>query len=100
MKCERCGKKIDSVMVNKFIFEGVDGFFNIPIIEANDNAVYVETDSNWTGYELTEEEMINTIICPQCLEYPFNDKEIQVHDVVQIVMFESEDFQEDKEEVE
>ncbi len=46
-----------------------------------------ETTQNWTGYELTEEEMIDGIRCPICGEFPFKHKEVQVYDVVRVVCF-------------
>lgn len=87
MKCEKCGKKIDSLLVNVFRRDGSDAFDKHYVFECENNAAYVETTQNWTGYELTEEEMLETIICPNCHQFPFKSKEIQVYDVVRIVCF-------------
>ena len=42
---------------------------------------------HWTGYEVSEEEMLDTIVCPHCKQFPFQSKEIQVYDVVRVVCF-------------
>ncbi len=91
MKCEKCGKEITHISTNKFAFDGSDYNDTIGIEEdENYNAVIMETDRNWTGYELTEEEMKERICCPYCNQFPFGSNEIQVFDVVRIVCFKSE----------
>lgn len=50
-----------------------------------------ETTQNWTGYDLSEEEMLETITCPHCKQFPFKSKEIQVYDVVRVVCFKAEE---------
>lgn len=87
MKCEKCGQEIDCLLVDVFRWDGSDDFDKHPVFECEENAVYIETNQNWTGYEQTEEEMLETIICPHCKQFPFKDKEIQVYEVVRIVCF-------------
>lgn len=79
MKCEKCGKHITTVKINKFQRDGGDAYFQVPIEEyKNSIAISFDTDQNWSGYNLTEEEQAETILCPCCGEFPFKDKEIQV----------------------
>lgn len=87
MKCEKCGNEIDSLLVDVFRYNGSDDFDKYPVCECEEDAVYIETTQNWTGYELTEEEMLDTIVCPHCNQFPFKSTEIQVYDVVRIVCF-------------
>lgn len=87
MKCEKCGKEISFLNVNHFNHDGSDSYLSITFEEVPDNAVLIETNKNWTGYDLSEEEMIETIQCPYCHEYPFKNTEIQVEEVVRLVMF-------------
>ena len=87
MKCEKCGKEIESLEVNVFNYDGSDRYYGIPVAECEQNAVYVDADHNWTGYELTDEERLDTIRCPRCKQFPFENTEMQVHDVVRVVCF-------------
>ena len=87
MKCEKCGCNLPYVRVNEFQRDGTDIFWDLPISEAKQDAAVVETNPNWCGYELTEEEMLDTIQCPKCKQFPFENTEIQVYDIVRIVMF-------------
>ena len=91
MKCEKCGKEIDSVVVRFFDRDGSDYETAVPLQECEENAVYIDIDYNWTGYELTEEEQRERILCPQCKQFPFKCEEIQIHEIVRAVMF-KEDF--------
>lgn len=89
MKCEKCGAEINKLDINMFDYDGSDYRCNIDIAgEDNETgAVWFETDCNWTGYELTEEEMMEDIKCPNCGDFPFNHKEVQVYDVVRVICF-------------
>lgn len=87
MKCEMCGKDIDHLSVDCFTYEGADRPVDYYINECENNAVYIDTTANWTGYELSDEERAETIECPHCGKFPFKEKEIQVYDIVRVVMF-------------
>lgn len=87
MICEKCGKEIDTVMVNEFDRDGSDGWYRTAIEECEQDAVVIDTDKTWTGYELSEEEMTETITCPHCGQFPFESKEVQVYEIVRIVCF-------------
>ena len=87
MKCEKCGQEINTLLVDVFQRDGSDDFDEHPVFECEENAAYIETTPNWTGYELSEEEMIDTIACPHCKQFPFQSKEVQVYDVVRVVCF-------------
>lgn len=89
MNCNKCGKVMDFVLVNFFDREGDDSYTPCEFTECNGGAVELDVDNNWTGYELTEEEQMETILCPHCRKFPF-EKEIQVYDIVRVVMFGSE----------
>ena len=87
MRCEKCGKEINTLLINRFNFEGSDSYCIYPITEYEENAVTVDTDHNWTGDELTEEEQKDTIKCPYCNQFPFVSEEIQVEEIVRIICF-------------
>lgn len=93
IKCEKCGKEIDHVVVDFFDRYGSDDYEMIPIFECDTNAAYIDLDSSWTGYDLTEEEQRETIQCPHCKQFPFKYEEVQVHEIVRAVMFRQEDNQ-------
>lgn len=63
------------------------GLQEIQIEECEEDAVFFETDQNWTGYELSEDEMNDGIRCPKCGKNPFKNQEIQIYDVVRVVKF-------------
>ena len=87
MKCEKCGKEIGCLLVDTFLRDGSDTDIEQPIDECVNDASYIETTQNWTGYDLSEEQMLETITCPHCKQFPFKSTEIQVYDVVQVVCF-------------
>lgn len=90
MKCEKCGKEIDYLSIDTFNWDGSDSFETLPITGDRDVAVYVDVDQNWRGYELPKEKMMETIICPNCGQFPFENKEIQVYDIIRVVLFKKE----------
>lgn len=90
MKCEKCGKEIDHVKISMFERDGSDIDMFIDVLEDDFGSVIIETNQNWCGYELTEEEQMEDIKCPHCNEFPFKQKEVQVYDVVKVVCFKSE----------
>jgi len=89
VKCEKCGKEMSYLLVDKFNHDGSDSFLKYSYNRIK-GCVSIVTDRNWTGYELSEEEMLETIVCPHCGKYPFQSKEIHVYDEVEIVMFPKE----------
>lgn len=86
VKCEKCGKEMPYLLVNEFNYSGSDSFLRYSYNRI-EGCVSIVTFRNWTGYELSEEEMLETIVCPHCGKYPFQSKEIHVYDEVEIVMF-------------
>ena len=92
MRCVKCGKEIHSVLLNVFDYDGSDKLNEEDIEEIEYcDAVYISTYRNWTGYELSEEEQRETILCPHCEQFPFKSDEIGVHDKVEIVCFKGEE---------
>lgn len=90
-KCGHCGKDINHVMVNFFNHEGQDSFIPCEFSEYENNAIELDVDHNWTGDELTDEEAKETIVCPYCGKFPFDEKEeLQVYEIVRLVMFRKE----------
>lgn len=91
MNCEKCGAKITSIKTSRFSFDGSD-YDTVLKIEEDDhfNAVVMETDREWTGYELSEREIRERLLCPYCNQFPFKNDEVQVYDVVRIVCFKQE----------
>lgn len=90
MICEKCGKQIDNLLIDTFLRDGSD-IDESPYIEENKTAVWFETTQNWTGYELTEEEQREHILCPYCKKFPFKHREVQVFNVVRVVCFKTEE---------
>lgn len=91
IKCKCCGREINYVNVDLFDIQGSDSFERLPLYECDDNAIYIEPGQIWTGHELSEEEQIDTIKCPYCNKFPFNEKDIQVEDIVRVVMFKDDE---------
>ena len=92
IKCEKCGREICHIITNCFQYDGSDIDFRFPLTEhPSTKAISFDANSNWCGYELTEEEQREHILCPYCKQYPFKDKEIQVYNIVQVVMFKEND---------
>lgn len=97
VRCKNCGRMIDRVVMSDFLRDGTDMDNEYPLIgnkehafvEVPQDAVCIETDRNWTGYELTEGEMAEDIRCPACGKFPFYKNEVQVYDVVRVVCFKS-----------
>lgn len=87
MKCEKCGQEISNLLVDVFRYDGSDAFDEHPVFECEENAAYIETTPNWTGYEQSEEEMLDTVVCPHCKKFPFKNTEMQIYDVVRVVCF-------------
>lgn len=87
VKCEKCGKEIDHIVTNCFNYDGSDSDGKFMIEEHDDNAVVFNIGTNWTGYELTEEEQMESIRCPFCGAFPFKHKEVQTYSFVEVVMF-------------
>lgn len=90
MRCEKCGKEIDYLLVNVFQCDGSDRYEKYIPAECDQNAVYLDLDSSWTGYDLTEKEQRKTILCPYCKTWPFENKEVQQHKFVRVVGFKKE----------
>ena len=87
MKCEKCGKEIDGILVDEFLLDGSDTDIEYPFAEVPENAVVIDVNRNWTGYELSEEERLDTIRCPHCKQFPFVCEEIQEEETVRLVLF-------------
>ena len=87
MKCEKCGHELSTLSVDMFNYDGSNRFVDYTFREEGENAVIVETPRNWVGYELLEPEMHETIRCPNCGKFPFENTEVQGCDVVRLVMF-------------
>lgn len=88
LKCKKCGAEIKEIRANVFNYDGSDSFRTFSVKQVPYNAVVFETDINWTGYELTDEERKDTIECPYCHKYPFDDKtEIQTYEILRVVCF-------------
>ncbi len=91
MICEKCGKEINNVLVLRFNYDGSDNWRKVEIIETEEaEAVVMDLDHNWTGYELTEEEQMETIQCPHCEQFPFKHEEVQCYEIVRVVCFKTD----------
>lgn len=85
--CEKCGRELAEISIDMFAEDGSDGFEGFATHEKAGNVVEVETSQNWTGYELSEEEMPGTIRCPHCGAFPFENTNVQIYSVVRLIMF-------------
>ena len=87
--CQCCGKPIDHLMVNMFAYDGSDSFVKTALTYIKESdCVAITTTQNWTGYELDDEERKETIICPECGEYPFDKTcEMQIDEPVNVMMW-------------
>lgn len=91
IKCEKCGKELPYIMVNEFLRDNSDADVRSWYKECEENAVVVETNPAWTGYELTAEEQVDTITCPFCGKFPFECDEIQTDTIVRVICFKRSD---------
>lgn len=89
MYCDKCCRELKSILIDEFQMDGSDGFVIHAVVAQPCDAAAVETDQNWTGYDLSEEERLDTISCPYCGKFPFNNEEIQIYNIVRLVMFHS-----------
>ena len=91
MKCSKCGKEIDHVLLDEFQYDGTDRD-RLAIIEDLGDEVYgVSTDHNWVGDGLDDEDVYDTILCPKCKKFPFKSREIGRQELVQLTFWNSED---------
>ena len=90
VKCEKCGNELTYIQVNRFERDGSDSW-QPENIETHKNGVYIDLHypQTWTGYEFDadSDDARQSIRCPYCHEFPFNDKEIQEYQIVRVVMF-------------
>ena len=74
-----------------FNYDGSDNWYKAEIVETEEaEAVVMDLNHNWTGYELTEEEQTETIACPHCEQFPFKHEEVQCYEIVRVVCFKTE----------
>ena len=95
VRCEKCGKEMNCLMLSVFGHDGADSDYAIPIREVEEDAVCVEVSPAWTGNELSEEEQMETIHCPYCGEFPFAHQEVKTQTIVKVVCFKSGPYTED-----
>lgn len=92
MKCKHCGKEIESVLLDKFNnYDGCDSYIEHQFYEADYDACVIETDENWCGYGQSEDEMRDSIKCPNCHKFPFDEEDIQIAEVIRIICFKKSD---------
>ena len=89
MICEKCGTPLDTLVVDIFDHQGSDAFLKHHYTECDENAVVIDVSPAWAGNDLTEEEQRETIRCPRCNQFPFENGEIQTFEFVRIVCFKS-----------
>lgn len=87
LKCEKCGNPMPGIEVNFFDREGDDHYKCLAYEEHESDAVVIDVTPNWTGHELDEAELPDTIRCMYCGEFPFENTEVQTYDFVRLVMF-------------
>ena len=87
--CKNCGWPIERITTNLFARDGSDYAWTFEVGEPVDGVAKMELPTCWTGYELSEEEMMESIRCPHCKAFPFSESAgINVETVVRVVCFE------------
>ena len=87
IECENSGREIKYITTRSFNSVGNDYTDIKELTEYVVDAVGFDTDRNWCGYDLDEEEQREIIKCPYCDKYPFKNKEIQVYEIVRVIGF-------------
>lgn len=87
IKCEKCGAQINDLLIETFNYDGTDSFKKVEIHSEN-GCVSFDADASWCGYNLSEEEMMDTIMCPVCKEFPFKSNEIHISEIIEVICFE------------
>lgn len=91
IKCNNCKNDINKVLINQFNYDGSDSEISVEFTEIfnyENKGIVIRTDSNWTGYDLTDEERKDTILCPYCKQYPFDKREeISINEPIEIICF-------------
>lgn len=87
MKCEKCGRELNAIELVMETFDGGNTIAKHSFTEMENGAVIVDTTPLWVGSELGLDEVHDTIVCPHCGQFPFEDTEVQIDDVVRVVMF-------------
>lgn len=86
--CRHCGKPLEKVNLQCFMHDGSDDSRPTEIYciknDKGDFAVSISTNTNWCGYDLTDEERKEDISCPHCGHYPFGSEEIEIHEPVNL----------------
>ena len=82
MRCKHCGKEIPKININVFQHDGTD---KLELHEVSQSVwakgyAVVATSRNWTGYDLDTEERLETIECPHCGKFPFDETDFEVVD--------------------
>ena len=91
--CKHCGLPVLNILCSCFNRDGSDSDVLFPIAEPHgyDGAAAFEIPTSWTGYELSEEEQMESIRCPHCKKFPFSTSAgINVQTFVNVVCFEEE----------
>lgn len=96
MKCEICGKELNSLEVNMFDADGGDDWCDVDVDEES-GVAYMSVLTCWTGYELSEEEQVDTIRCPHCHKYPFVNRFVDACTYVNVLMYPKSPWAERKE---
>ena len=89
--CEKCGRQISNIQLRVVDYNGNDSVYPFPLsFDRETGCVLFETSRNWTGYELTDEEIKEDIRCPYCGKYPFDEnEEVDFVEPVQVLMWTS-----------
>lgn len=90
IKCEKCGKELNYLQVNRFNHDGSDDW-QTESFETHENGIYIDLHypETWTGYEFDadSEDARESIRCPYCHQFPFKEKELQEYNILRVVMF-------------
>lgn len=89
--CKHCGWPVTNVLVNCFNHDGSDTYQLFPISEPHglDGIAEFFVPTTWTGYDLSDEERMETIKCHHCNKYPFDEKEgVNAKALIDVVCFE------------
>ena len=86
--CKHCDRPIEYVETNCFNREGDDSYYKFPVCEPEEGVAEMDLPMNWCGYELSEDEMMESIRCPHCGKFPFSESAgINTETFVRVVCF-------------
>lgn len=87
--CKHCDRPIEHIITNFFDRDGSDYDIDYVFHEPEKGVAEIQLPTYWCGYELSEDEMMESIRCPHCGKFPFSESAgINIETIVHVVCFE------------